>query len=108
MRLALALAGLVLVSKLYRNVPPQQRWESSSCAWDWAASSPATSTSTPTRSSSGGWTPTCGARGVIGRAHLPFLAVATRGNPTLALDVTVSRRVVSIRGDCWERRPTCS
>src|SRR6185436_15582790 len=34
------------------------------------------------------------ARGVIDALTVPFLAVATARNPTLALDVTVSRRVV--------------
>jgi len=94
-RLALALAGLVLVEQLYRNVPPQQRWGikflclglGGIFACDFYLYS---DTLLFRRVDADIWA----ARGVIDALTVPFLAVATARNPTLALDVTVSRRVV--------------
>jgi putative PEP-CTERM system histidine kinase len=94
-RLALAIAGLVLVEQLYRNVPPQQRWGikflclglGGIFASDFYLYS---DTLLFRRVDVDIWA----ARGVIDAVAVPFLAVATARNPTLAMDVTISRRVV--------------
>jgi putative PEP-CTERM system histidine kinase len=94
-RLALALCGLVLVEQLYRNVQPQQRWGikflclglGGIFASDFYLYS---DTLLFRRVDADIWA----ARGAIDALVVPFLAVATARNPTLSLDVTISRRVV--------------
>jgi putative PEP-CTERM system histidine kinase len=94
-RLALALAGLVLVEQLYRNVHPQQRWGIKflclglggifACDFYLYADSLLFR-----RVNVDIWA----ARGVVNALAVPLLAIATARNPALALDVTISRRMV--------------
>jgi putative PEP-CTERM system histidine kinase len=94
-RLALAVTGMVLVEQLYRNVNPQQRWGikflclglGGIFACDFYLYADALLFR---RVDGDIWA----ARGVVNALVVPLLAVATARNPTLSLDVTISRRIV--------------
>ncbi|MCC7487787.1 MAG: PEP-CTERM system histidine kinase PrsK [Burkholderiales bacterium] len=94
-RLALALAGLVLVEQLYRNVNSQQRWGvkflclglGAVFACDFYLYSDALLFR---RVDPDVWA----ARGIVNALAVPLLAIATARNPALALDVAISRRFV--------------
>ena len=94
-RLAVALAGMVLVEQLYRNVDPQQRWGikylclalGGIFVCDFYLYSDALLFR---RVSEDIWS----ARGVVNALVVPLLAVATARNPGWSLDVSVSRRMV--------------
>ena len=94
-RLVLAVAGMVLVEQLYRNVNPQQRWGikflclglGGIFACDFYLYSDALLFR---RVDGDIWA----ARGVVNALAVPLLALATARNPTLSLDVTISRRIV--------------
>jgi putative PEP-CTERM system histidine kinase len=93
-RLVLAVAGMMLVEQLYRNVP-QQRWSikflclglGGIFVCDFYLYSDALLFR---RVNADIWT----ARGVVDALVVPLLAVATARNPTWSLDVSVSRRIV--------------
>jgi len=94
-RLGLALAGLVLVEQLYRNVAPQQRWGikllclglGGIFACDFYLYSDALLFR---RLDEDIWA----ARGFVNALVVPLLALATARNPTWSLDISVSRRIV--------------
>ncbi len=94
-RLVLAVAGMMLVEQLYRNVSPQQRWSikflclglGGIFVCDFYLYSDALLFR---RVNADIWT----ARGVVDALVVPLLAVATARNPTWSLDVSVSRRIV--------------
>jgi len=94
-RLVLAVAGMVLVEQLYRNVPQQQRWGikflclglGGMFACDFYLYSDALLFR---RVDADIWA----ARGVVNALVVPLLAVATARNPRWSLDVSVSRRIL--------------
>ena len=93
--LVLALAGLVLLEQLYRNVRPEQRWALKFLvfalgimfAYDFFLY---TYTDLYQHVNQGMWA----ARGFINALVVPLLAVAAARNASWALQVAVSRRVV--------------
>ena len=93
--LILALAGLVFLEQLYRNVQPEQRWALKFLvialgimfAYDFFLYSYAALYG---RVNQGVWS----ARGFINALVVPLLAVAAARNPDWSLKVAVSRRVV--------------
>ncbi|HKA45014.1 MAG TPA: XrtA/PEP-CTERM system histidine kinase PrsK [Burkholderiales bacterium] len=94
-RLTLAVVGMILVEQLYRNVNPQQRWGikflclgfGGIFACDFYLYADA---QLFRRVDGDIWA----ARGVVNALVVPLLAIATARNPTLSLDVTISRRIV--------------
>src|SRR5262245_23101718 len=94
-RLLLAVAGMVLIEHLYRNIEPHQRWGikflclglGGIFACDFYLYSDALLFR---RISEDIWA----ARGVVNALVVPLLGVATARNPSWSLDVSVSRRIV--------------
>jgi putative PEP-CTERM system histidine kinase len=94
-RLLLAVAGMVLIEQLYRNIEPHQRWGikflclglGGIFACDFYLYSDALLFR---RISEDVWA----ARGVVNALVVPLLGLATARNPSWSLDVSVSRRIV--------------
>lgn len=91
----LAVAGLVLVEQLFRNVHPQQRWGikflclglGGMFAYDFYLYADALLFK---RVDAAAW----GARGIVNALIVPLLGVSAARNPKWALDISVSRRLL--------------